>query len=52
MLLICFQHKTFVNIDINGSNVLLSDLNCRKVVVYISNRCIANLSLVLLNILV
>ena len=42
----CYQDKTFVNIGKIGLNVLLSDLNCTRLAVYFSNRCIANLSIV------
>ena len=44
MLVVCYQYKTFVNIDVNFLNILLSNLNCTKVAVYFSNCCIANLS--------
>ena len=45
MLVICYQYETFVKIDINGLNVLLSDLSYTQVV-YFNNLCIANLLLV------
>ena len=48
MLVACFWYKTFVNIDINDK-CLLSNFNYTKVLIYFSNRCIANLSLVQLN---
>ena len=50
MLVVRYQYKTFVNIDIIDLNVLLSDLNCEKVAVYFSNRFITHLSLAQLNI--
>ena len=52
MLVVFYQYKAFVVIDIIGLSVLLSNPNCTKVEIYFSNRCIANLSLVYLNILV
>ena len=34
ILFVCYQYKTFVNIDIIGLNFLLTDLKCIKVAVY------------------
>ena len=52
MLVEYYQYKTFVSIDVIGLIVLLSDLNSIKLAVYFSNRYVANLSLMYLNILV
>ena len=51
MLLVCHQNKTFVNIAIIIIHILLSDLKVTEVATYFSNRHIASLSLVWLNIL-
>ena len=40
---------TFINIVIIDLNVLLYDLNLRKVAIYFSNRCIAKMLLLQLN---
>ena len=47
MLVVCYQYKTFVNIGTFKG--IIDDLNCTKVV-FFSNYCTANLSLVQLNI--
>ena len=51
MLVVCYQYKTFVNIDIIGLNIFLSDLKVTKVTIYLSNRCIAKFVTGVLNIL-
>ena len=51
MLIVYYQYIFFINIDIVDLKVLLDDLSYTKVAVYFRHRCIANLSLVKLNIL-
>ena len=46
MLILRYHHKAFVNIDIIGLNVIMSDIHRTNVAVSFSKRCIANLSLV------
>ena len=41
MLIVCYQRKTWVNIDIIDINVL-SDVNSTKIAIYLSKYCIAN----------
>ena len=45
-LVVCYQYKTFVSIDIIGLNNILSNLKVTKVSVYFNNRHVAKLSLV------
>ena len=42
MLVACYQHKTTINIDIIGLNILYGDLTFIQVLVYRSKRCIAH----------
>ena len=44
ILVVCYHYETFVNTDITGLNVIVSDPNCTKIVAYFSNRCIADLT--------
>ena len=50
ILVVCYQYDIFLNINVIGLKVLLNYLDFTKVAVYSSNRFIANLPPMWLNI--